>query len=103
MLRRAKCPGRLPAATPSVDPWLPENARRGSWQLAQLVPGGVDRVSSKKMARPSTSRAVGGAFGRTTGATPGFVTVTGIGIGRGAGAEADPTVAGAPASGAPAV
>ena len=47
--RRAKCPGREPCATPLSDPLLPENAVSGSWQLAQLVPGGLERVVSRKI------------------------------------------------------
>src|ERR1700722_272197 len=49
-------PGRLPAATPTPDPWSPEKARAGSWQLAQLVPCGSESRASKKMARPSATR-----------------------------------------------
>jgi hypothetical protein len=47
--RRAKCAGREPRATPPSDPLLPENAVAGSWQLEQLVPGGLERVASKKI------------------------------------------------------
>jgi hypothetical protein len=47
--RRAKCAGREPRATPLSDPLLPENAMAGSWQLAQLVPGGSERVASEKI------------------------------------------------------
>ena len=41
--------GREPRATPVSDPLLPENAVSGSWQLAQLVPGGLERVVSRKI------------------------------------------------------
>jgi hypothetical protein len=58
--RRAKCLGREPRATPLSDPLLPENAKFGSWQLAQLVPGGLERVASRKIACPTFSRAVNG-------------------------------------------
>ncbi len=37
------------------EPWRPEKARAGSWQLAQLVPGGSDRRSSKKIFLPSAT------------------------------------------------
>ena len=35
------------------EPWLPEKAREGAWQLAQLVPCGSESVESKKIALPS--------------------------------------------------
>src|SRR5450755_5094217 len=63
--RRAKCSGRLPSGTPMCEPWLPEKARAGSWQLAQLVPGGSDRRSSAKIFLPSaTSTGLSGGPGR---------------------------------------
>jgi len=34
------------------EPWLPEKARAGAWQLAQLVPWGSESVESKKIALP---------------------------------------------------
>ena len=37
------------------EPWPPEKARVGSWQLAQLVPAGSDRRSSKKIFLPSAT------------------------------------------------
>ena len=58
--RRPKCPGREPRATPLSDPLLPENASSGSWQLAQLVPGGLERLASRKIDCPTFSRAVNG-------------------------------------------
>jgi hypothetical protein len=45
---------------PLSDPLLPENAVAGSWQLEQLVPGGLERVASKKIDCPTLSRAVNG-------------------------------------------
>jgi hypothetical protein len=47
--RRAKCAGREPRATPLSEPLLPENAIPGSWQLEQLVPGGLESVASKNI------------------------------------------------------
>ena len=57
MLRRAKRSGRLPRATPVVDPLLPAYPCAGSWHVAQLVPAGSDRPVSKKILRPSSTRA----------------------------------------------
>jgi hypothetical protein len=57
VLRRAKRRGRLPRATPVRDPWLPAYPSVGSWQLAQLVPAGSDRPTSKNILRPSSARA----------------------------------------------
>jgi hypothetical protein len=80
--RRAKCPGREPCATPLTDPWVPENAVAGSWQLAQLVPGGSERVVSRKIDCPTFSRAVkggtvcGGIRSTMGGATAGRTTAT---------------------------
>jgi hypothetical protein len=58
-VRRAKCPTRLPRGRPLVEWLLPVNARSGSWQLAQLVPLGSERLVSKKMARPIAARTAG--------------------------------------------
>jgi hypothetical protein len=46
---RAKCSGREPRATPLSDPLSPAKALSGSWQLAQLVPGGFERLVSRKI------------------------------------------------------
>ncbi len=46
-----------------VEPCVPENACRGSWQLAQLVPAGSESRSSKKIWRPMASRGDSSLFG----------------------------------------
>ena len=69
-MRRAKWSGRLPSATPLVEPWFPAKPRAGSWQLAQLVPGGSERPMSEKICAPidascGDSPAASGAAGLT--------------------------------------
>src|SRR5579864_6324899 len=60
------------------EPWRPEKARAGLWQLAQLVPGGSERRSSAKIFLPSATStgSSGGPWRGGTGST--FVRRAGI-------------------------
>src|ERR1700690_1763462 len=51
------------------EPWPPEKARAGSWQLAQLVPGGSDKRPSKKifLPRATSTGSSGGPWRGGTG------------------------------------
>jgi len=51
-----------------VDPFRPEKPRPGSWQLAQLVPGGRERRASKNSFFPSATSA-GSSGGLPRGGT----------------------------------